>query len=388
MTDQSGKIECKVCGAYTHAISMHLKEAHPDMTTAQYSERFPGAPLLSEAAKRKLAERTAISAAKSAPTTVSAAATESAEKKAYFHEVFELPEDAPGARNALGNPIPVTILSPNPELEKYIPEVDKNHVWDIENLKNTLMAFELNIPFYEWGHAGTGKTTDILNVCARTRRPAIRVQHTANTEESHILGQRIAVKGETPFVLGPLPFAMKHGLVYIADEYDFGMPSVLAVYQPVLEGGALIIKEADPADRVITPHPNFRFAATGNTNGSGDDTGLYQGTLIQNAANYDRFGMVIEKKYMAKELEAQIVEHQGGIGKKDAIKLVDFATKVRESFQANKISNTISPRTLINAARIGVRRGNMRTGIALSYGNKLNKVDREVVDGIAQRIFG
>lgn len=275
------------------------------------------------------------------------------------------------------------------ELVDYIPDVDPNHVWDIENVKNIMMAFELEVPIYVWGHMGTGKTTDFLNICGLTRRPAIRVQHTLQTEESHILGQWLLKSGETVFNLGPLPYAMKHGLVYIADEYDFGMPGVMAVYQPILEpGGVLIIKDADPENRVIRPHKNFRFVATGNTNGSGDESGLYQGTQIQNAANYDRFGMVIQKMYMKPGQEIEIVKGQSGIGGADAAKLVDFATKVREAFDGAKISNTCSPRTLINAAKIGVRRGSLRTGIALAFGNKLNKVDREVVDGIAQRIFG
>ena len=37
-----------------------------------------------------------------------------------------------------------------------------------------------------------------------------------------------------------------------------------------------------------------------NTNGSGDETGLYQGTLIQNSANYDRFGMEDGRGWMAR----------------------------------------------------------------------------------------
>src|SRR5690606_3664152 len=118
-------------------------------------------------------------------------------------------------------------------------------------------------------------------------------------------------------------------------------------YQPVLEGKALVIKEADAANRIIKPHPNFRFVATGNTNGSGDETGLYQGTNIQNAANYDRFNMVLEIKYMSPEKEVQIIMKQSGIAKGDAEKMVDFASRIREQYSSAKLSAPISPRTLI-----------------------------------------
>ena len=36
-------------------------------------------------------------------------------------------------------------------------------------------------------------------------------------------------------------------------------PQILGVYQPVLEGEALVIKEATPEWRRITPHERFCF---------------------------------------------------------------------------------------------------------------------------------
>ncbi|MDW2825454.1 hypothetical protein [Klebsiella quasipneumoniae] len=66
----------------------------------------------------------------------------------------------------------------------------------------------------------------------------------------------------------------------------------------MLEGKALIIKEGTPEWRYVEPHKPFASIGTGNTNGSGDETGLYQGTNIQNAANFSRFGIVSHVKYM------------------------------------------------------------------------------------------
>jgi cobaltochelatase CobS len=401
------RIECRICGAKVHAIQTHLKEQHAEMTLAQYQAQFPGAPIFSEAAKRVIAAKkapapaagegavAAPACAPAAPITVAALAAATVtpirksvgSSKKTLADVFAL-GDVPGVRNARGEHAQLSVLDADPDFSDLVPAADPNHVWDIELLKMMVMAIELGIPAYAWGHAGTGKTTDWLNVCARTNRPAIRVQHTLNMEESHVIGQRIARDGSTPFQLGPLPLAMRYGWVYIADEYDRAMPGVLSVYQPVLEGQPLVIKEADPADRVIKPHKNFRIVGTGNSNGSGDETGLYQSTVIQDASNYDRWGIVLQKNYMARDLEEKIIAGQAGIGLADAKKLVEFATAVRESYAGGKISNTISPRTLINAAKIGVMRGNLRIGIAFSFGNKLNKVDRQVVDSVAQRFFG
>jgi cobaltochelatase CobS len=395
-----GKITCSICGAQAHAIQLHLKEDHPEITIEQYQERFPDAPLLSELAKRKIAEKQAAKAA-AAPadtTKVAMAGTENAAAnvsalvpkggvlKKALNEVFNLGK-VKAAMNAKGDPIPITVLAAT-DFGDFVPTVSDNYVYDIDELKNVILALELKYPCYVWGHKGAGKTELFEQIAARTGRPMIRVQHTVNTEESHIVGQWTVKGGQTVFELGPLPLAMQNGWMYVADEYDFALPSVLSVYQAVLEGKSLMIKEADAANRIIKPHPNFRFCATGNTNGSGDETGLYQGTNLQNSANYDRFGMVIHKKYMKKPAESQILQNQVGLTKEDADKLVEFATLVRDAYDGAKISDVISPRTLIYSAKIGVMRGSFRQGITLSFINKLSKIDREVVDGLAQRIFG
>jgi len=398
----SEKITCQECGALVHSIQLHLKEAHPEMTVEQYSAKHPDAPLLSELAKQKIAEKLAAREAAEQPaeTKTELAGTgesESAVKvadlvskgspvKKFLNDQFKLGR-VKQAMNSRGEPIPISVLSAH-DHQEYVPEPSDNYVFDIDELKNVILAIELRYPVYVWGHKGAGKTELFEQIAARTNRPMVRIQHTVNTEESHIVGQWTVKGGQTVFELGPLPLAMKYGWMYVADEYDFALPSVLSVYQAVLEGKSLMIKEADAENRIIKPHPNFRFCATGNTNGTGDETGLYQGTNLQNSANYDRFGMVIHKKYMKKAAESQILQNQVGLTKEDADKLVEFATLVRDAYDAGKISDVISPRTLIYAAKIGVMRASFRQGITLSFINKLSKIDREVVDGLAQRIFG
>lgn len=383
-----GKICCEICGARVHAIHLHLRDAHPDWTIEKYIAQHPEAPTLSEEARKKVDEHRN-KAAKASTATGASSQVESAP----FHEVFDL-GDIKAARNSRGGAIMIDVLrsSENPEM---IPEVSSGYVFEPDLLKNAMLAISLNMPLYVWGHAGTGKTTLLEQICARTRRPLLRVQHTINTEEAHLLGQWTVKGGETVFQLGPLAMAMKHGWAYLADEYDFALPSVIAAYQPILErnsageGKALVIKDAPPELRIIKPHPQFRFFATGNTNGSGDETGLYQGTMIQNAASYDRFGMVLKVDYMRAALEERVIISQAqGVSPEEAKRLVDFANRVREQFANGKISSTISPRTLINAANLGARRDNYRAGLALSFTNKLNTVDRQAVDGLAQRVFG
>lgn len=382
-----GKIVCQIDGALTHSIEIHIQKNHPDWTLERYRKEFPGAPLLSEKAKLAVLKNRQEKEAKGMVIAT--------EKLRPMHEVFGFPAEK--ALNALKKPIMVQTFKKEDWSEiarDYIPDIDPNYVFNIELTKTTLIGYQLNMPMYFWGMHGTGKTTQFEQVAARTGRPFMRVQHTINTEEAHILGQYVVStddKGNavTNFQLGPLPIAMLNGMVYCADEYDQAIPAVCAVYQAVLEGKPLIIKEAPPELRVIRPHREFRLVATGNTNGSGDETGLYQGTQIQNAANYSRFRITEEVHYTDPKIEAAIIAGQAKIRMDEANKLVKVATEIRKAFQGGQVSAVPSTRELITAASLGaILGGEWREGLRKAFMNRLSRTDRETVDQYCQRVFG
>lgn len=403
-----GKIVCHIDNARVHSIQLHLEKNHPDWTVDRYQREYPDAPIYSETAKQVMARNAKIKEAEAqkaaaptvAPATKLAAMSDSSmlpamlssvaltAKAAAFHELFEL-GTAPAARNAAGDPIQITVLDGHDELAlAYLPAIDLRYVFDIDLLKEVIIGFELGMNVYLWGWHGTGKTTVLEQAAARTKRPFMRIQHTQNMQESDVLGQWTVRNGQTEFQLGPLPMAMLNGWVYCADEYDFAMPAVTSVYQPVLEGKPLLIKDAPPMFRQIVPHEGFRFVATGNTNGTGDESGLYQGTLIQNAANYSRFHITEEVKYMEPKKEENVIVSQCAIDRANAAKIVKFAGSVRQHFIDGQISSTISPRELINAVNIGIAYGgNWLKGLELAFANRLSRVDKKTVLEFGQRMF-
>lgn len=388
-------VRCELDGVFVHSVAAYLKVVHPDVSIEQYQQQFPDAPLVSERLKAvKQKQETEMAMSKVVPLHNASHShyppvlnTGSTQKD--LHKAFDLGEDAPGIKRPRGGYIQVTVLNdPQPDFAGYVEPVDEKYVFNIDLLKCVTIAVELNKPLLLWGKHGTGKTSIAEQYCARTNRPVVRIQHTVSTEEAHVVGQYVVKGGETVFEPGLLALAMRYGLVYIADEYDFALPSVLSLYQPVLEGKKLVIKEAPPEWRVIHPHPNFRFIATGNTNGGGDETGLYQGTQLQNAANYSRFGVTVEVGYMPAKLEAAAIADKGKVYPADAEKLVAFGEHVRSAFARQDISNTVSPRELINAAQIAGRLGGkFREALNLAFINRLNSIDRNAVASFADRIF-
>lgn len=399
MSDNNDKVKCELCGEMTPHIEHHLKKAHPDVSIAEYRERFPDAPLMSQKMAQLIAEKQREgverqAAAQKMMAKIIPFSPPGSVERTPMHEVFEMPLDdtmrtLPKRGQQQGDPIMVEVLVGQSSVdEEAIPEIDDGYVFRADEMKDAVMAIQLNIPLLAWGYHGTGKTTLIEQICARTRRPLVRVQHTDTTEEAHITGQMAVRNGGTEFDYGPLAEAMQRGWLYLADEYDFAHPAVIAVYQAVLEGKPLYIKEAPPHQRLVKPHPNFRFVATGNTNGSGDDTGLYAGTKIGNAAAYSRFGVTIQVNYPDEEVEKNILKGRLSVRDDIASKMVDFATRIRAQYANGELSLPISPRELITATKIGlIKSGQFRKGLDLAYINRLDNTQAEAARQCAQRVF-
>lgn len=383
-------IKCEIDGVECHSIQIHLKNEHPEWTIQKYQDTYPSAPIFSDYAKvlqqrQKEKRKAAGELGETLEVTAGLKVVHGS-----FHDVFDLGPVPAALSSQSGAPIRISVMSNhNQESIDFLPDLDPDYVFNIDLTKKVIMGFELNKPVYLWGFHGTGKTTVLQQSAARTKRPFMRVQHSLNMQESDVLGQWTVKDGSTQFQLGPLPTAMINGWVYCADEYDTAMPNVTTVYQPVLEGQALIIKDAPPVFRKIIPHPDFRFVATGNTNGIGDETGLYQGTIMQNAANYSRFGITEEVKYMEADLEIAVLQSKSKLTKTDAKKIVNFGNRIREQFSENRISMTVSPRELINAADLGIAYGgNWEVGLELAFANRLSRIDGKVVKELLQRQFG
>jgi cobaltochelatase CobS len=405
--DANAKIVCAIDGGLCDSIRVYLKQNYPDWTIERYKEEYPGHPLLSDKGRRA-----ALKAKEAADRKTAAASFQPGQAFTFaersLSDIFGL--DASTALSSTNNPIMLRCLTEHhPEADAYVQSIDGDYVFNIDLVKKVCLGFELAMNVYLWGMHGTGKTTVLEQCAARTGRPFLRVQHTGNTEEAHILGQYVVktvlvdaqelgpdgkihvVKKPqtvTEFQYGPLAMAMKYGMVYCADEYDFAMPSVIALYQPVLEGKPLVIKDAPIDQRVIHPHPDFRFVATGNTNGVGDETGLYQGTMIQNAASYSRFHITEEVKYMDAKQESLVLRSKAGLGKPDADKFVKVANSIRESFTKGEMSMTISPRELITASSLTIVFGNNPIlGFKLAFANRCSRVDQVTVEQVLQRYF-
>ncbi len=165
---------------------------------------------------------------------------------------------------------------------EFTPKVDPNYRFRRALLSDFLawMKEGRGETLYIAGPTGCGKSSLVSQVAAKLNLPLQRVSAHSRLEFPELVGSHTIVGGSMQFCYGPLARAMKEGHLFLLDEFDLLDPGTAAGLNGVLEGAPLVIPEN--GGEVIPPHPEFRFVATGNTAGNGDETGMYQGTVRQN----------------------------------------------------------------------------------------------------------
>lgn len=218
-----------------------------------------------------------------------------------------------------------------------------------------------------FGPTGAGKSSIILEACARLNIPVAQMACSGKTRFDHMTGSRDLVNGNTVFTDGPLLSAMRyeHGAVCLLDEASRLHPDEQMAMAPVLDRAqTLTIKENS---EVVTAKPGFRLVCTGNSNGTGDETGMYADEKISSAAWTDRF-LKIAVGYLPRESEIMVlsrVSEEDGARSSSALRplipvMVDFANQLRSVGNAGpQLRTAVSTRNLINWLRVTTTYGKM-----------------------------
>ncbi len=188
-----------------------------------------------------------------------------------------------------------------------IPVKDPNFVpfgnyTDLENIIKSGIFY----PAYISGPTGNGKSTMVEQICAKHKKPLIRVNLNMMTDEEQLIGSKTLEDGNVKVVEGPVLIAMRNGTTLLLDEIDAGSANTLLCLQPILEGKPYYFKLNN---EMIVPAPGFNVLATANTKGKGSDDGRYIGTNILNEAFLERFAVTFEQEYPAAKVEVKIVKN-------------------------------------------------------------------------------
>ena len=274
-----------------------------------------------------------------------------------FDRAMERDKTVPAATSApKGNPAPVAELSAirgmTAGAATLIPDTLKTYVpWGNHDTVETVIKSGMFAPMYVTGLSGNGKTTMIMQACARLKRECFRVNITSATDEDDLLGGFRLINGETVWQDGPVVAAMRRGAVLLIDEIDLGTHLMMCL-QSVLEGKGVFLKKIN---EFVTPADGFTIFATANTKGKGSDDGRFAGTNIMNEAMLDRFDWTLEQEYAPKGTEKKILIKKmkafGNVDTDFAKMLTDWADTIRKAFRDEIVDEIITTRRLENICK-------------------------------------
>ena len=233
------------------------------------------------------------------------------------------------------------------------------------------------------GHTGTGKTSLIEQIAARSQHGVLRVNMNGQTTIGDFVGFWTVKGGETLWVDGVLPTAMRHGLWLVVDEIDFAEPSILAVLTAVLEPhGRLLLKEK--GNEIVPPHPSFRLFATANAVGAMSAyRHLYQGANLMNEAFLDRWRVYL-MDYLSPDEEAEVLVRTlgGRISQSMADTLAAIAADCRAAFAREDLASAFSTRRLLDWAELMLRSGDPERAAGPAIYAKVSAEDAALIRSI------
>ncbi|WP_414440951.1 AAA family ATPase [Burkholderia sp. 22PA0106] len=239
------------------------------------------------------------------------------------------------------------------------------------------------------GHTGTGKTSLIEQTAAQAGQGVLRANMNGQTTVGDFVGFWTVKGGETIWVDGVLPTAMRAGLWLIVDEVDFAEPAILAVLTAVLEpGGRLLLKEK--GDEIVAPHPAFRLFATANAAGAMSRfRHLYQGANVMNDAFLDRW-RVYEIGYLSPAEEAEVLRRTFGprVSVPMAETLAAIAAACREAFERDDLASAFSTRRLIDWTALMLRTGDPDIAAGPTIYAKVSADDAALIRDIVRHYIG
>jgi MoxR-like ATPase len=237
--------------------------------------------------------------------------------------------------------------------DSLIPKKDPNFVpFGNYNDVETIIKTKIFYPVFISGPTGNGKSTMVEQICAKHKRPLIRVNLNMMTDEEQLIGSKTLENGNVEVVEGPVLIAMRTGTALLLDEIDAGSANTLLCLQPILEGKPYYFKLKN---EMIVPAEGFNVFATANTKGKGSDDGRYIGTNVLNEAFLERFAVTFEQDYPNAKTEQKIIENlMDFYSCKDvefAETLVKWADAIRRTFADGGVDENITTRRMTHIVR-------------------------------------
>lgn len=175
------------------------------------------------------------------------------------------------------------------------------------------------------GLPGVGKNQAIKHICAKTNRPMVRIPVGGGIRYEDLVGHYTPTQeGGLEWTDGILTTAVRYGYTVVLDEVDMMTGDVSSPLHQVTEDSdsqELVIRQTG---EVITPHPQFRVAATRNPG--------FAGAKQMNQAFVSRFSEH-EVGYLTADAEVNVLTDEiDALADYEIEPVVEYANELRERY--------------------------------------------------------
>lgn len=274
-----------------------------------------------------------------------------------------------------------------------IPTLDKFYVWQHEVLYPLVLAQVTGLKVLTVGSTGTGKSAMHENLAAVYKQPFYRLSGRGDMESDTILGRVDVEDGTTDFLLGEFTKAFADSFYILLDE-PWKLPASInmALQRPLERGGILQIDDmkGDLKDKQFNPGKHTIIALADNVVGTGDGADKYVATMIQDGSTLNRVDLVLELGYLPQVVEAKMITTRCDyIPSNQAMKAVQMANLIRQGYDKDQLSATMSPRNLIAWMELAYKAKSYTESFKWTMLSRFADVDeKEAVKGFWSTVYG
>lgn len=196
------------------------------------------------------------------------------------------------------------------------------------------------IPILLVGPAGCGKTYLAEKLAEALGLTGSDQSCSEGMSESVFNGRLLPIGKGGAFEHVPSPFMQRYetGGIMLLDEIDAGDPNLFTYINKAVANSAYTVDQRW-LKPVVKKHKDFVLVAAANTFGNGADA-MYVGRNQLDAATLDRFRVGLITMDYSREVEASLAPAE----------LCEWAWKIRERIQANKLRRIMSTRVIKDLA--------------------------------------
>ncbi len=194
---------------------------------------------------------------------------------------------------------------------------------------------------YRLGHPLPGAKTVVKGTDHAGALPLVTIACHEDLTASDLVGRYLLEGQETRWIDGPLSRAVKAGAICYLDEIVEARKDTTVLIHPLTDHRRML--PVEKRGQILEAHQNFLLVISYNPG--------YQNALKDLKQSTRQRFVSLEFDYPPREIEAAVVQHEGGVPHDMALELAKLGEKVRH-LKEHGLQEGASTRLLIYAARL------------------------------------